>query len=101
MDYNFRFFPAIPNLGTFGNNWKESLLSKFMSNPPTASFARNVDRFPFFSIRFFIRIAIHSGLGASNSIQRRRTNRRGTEKWMFMQRSLLDFTTAESRRKSL
>jgi hypothetical protein len=26
MDYNFRFFPAIPNLGTFGNNWKKSLL---------------------------------------------------------------------------
>jgi hypothetical protein len=25
VDYNFRFFPAIPNLGTFGNNWKKSL----------------------------------------------------------------------------
>src|SRR5882762_1169394 len=25
MDYNFRFFPVIPNLGTFGNNWKKSL----------------------------------------------------------------------------
>jgi hypothetical protein len=24
MDYNFRFFPAIANLGTFGNNWEES-----------------------------------------------------------------------------
>jgi hypothetical protein len=25
MDYSFRFFPAISNLGTFGNNWKKSL----------------------------------------------------------------------------
>jgi len=25
VDYSFCFFPAIPNLGTFGNNWKKSL----------------------------------------------------------------------------
>ena len=25
MDYNFRFFPAIRYLGTFGNNWEKSL----------------------------------------------------------------------------
>ena len=25
MDYHFRFFPAIPNLGTFGNNWKKGI----------------------------------------------------------------------------
>ena len=25
MDYNFCLFPTIPNLGTFGNNWRKSL----------------------------------------------------------------------------
>ena len=24
IDYNFRIFPGIPNLGTFGNKWKKS-----------------------------------------------------------------------------
>jgi len=33
MDYNFRFFPAIPNLGTFGNNWEESLFQTLDCTP--------------------------------------------------------------------
>jgi hypothetical protein len=24
MDYSFRLFPGIPNVGTFGNNWEKS-----------------------------------------------------------------------------
>ena len=26
MDYNFRFFPTIPNLGTFGNSFTKAAL---------------------------------------------------------------------------
>jgi len=33
MDYNFRFFPAIPNLGTFGNNWEKSLFQTLNCAP--------------------------------------------------------------------
>jgi hypothetical protein len=33
MDYNFRFFPAIPNLGTFGNNWEKGLFQTLNCTP--------------------------------------------------------------------
>jgi len=33
MDYNFRFFPRIPNLGTFGNNWEKSLFQTLNCTP--------------------------------------------------------------------
>ena len=33
MDYNFRFFPAIPNLGTFGNNWKKNCFQTLDCTP--------------------------------------------------------------------
>jgi hypothetical protein len=33
MDYNFRFFPAIRNLGTFGNNWKKGLFQTLNCTP--------------------------------------------------------------------
>jgi hypothetical protein len=25
VDFNLRLFPGVPDLGTFGNNWKKSL----------------------------------------------------------------------------
>jgi hypothetical protein len=33
MDYNFHFFPGIPNLGPFGNNWKKSLFQTLDRTP--------------------------------------------------------------------
>jgi hypothetical protein len=33
MDYNLRLFPGIPNLGTFGNNWKKSLFQTLNCTP--------------------------------------------------------------------
>jgi len=33
MDYNFRLFPGIPNLGTFGNNWKKSFFQTLNCAP--------------------------------------------------------------------
>jgi len=33
MHYNFRFFPGIPNLGTFGNNWEKRLFQALNCTP--------------------------------------------------------------------
>jgi hypothetical protein len=33
MDYNFRFVPRIPNLGTFGNNWEKSSFQTLNCTP--------------------------------------------------------------------
>src|SRR6266550_26853 len=33
MDYNFRLFPGIPDLGTFGNNWEKSLFQTLDCTP--------------------------------------------------------------------
>jgi hypothetical protein len=33
MDYNFCFLTGIPNLGTFGNNWKKSLFQTLDRTP--------------------------------------------------------------------
>src|SRR5207253_2863801 len=33
MDYSFRLFPGIPDLGTFGNNWEKSLFQTLDCTP--------------------------------------------------------------------
>jgi len=33
MDYNFLLFPALPSLGTFGNNWKKSRFQSLNCTP--------------------------------------------------------------------